>query len=127
MNPLLLLCIDLGLTLSLLLLVVYVTWFRKGAGPTLRPRKAWRGKRRPEARTATPVPVADDPLHEGMARRAEKMRRQGHSVAEIARSLEASTGEVEMVLAITEMGRVQGDAGAEVKAAYGPGKIAGEA
>lgn len=111
MNPLILIGFDVVFSAVLILLVLYLSWSR----PRLAAEAPGLPAREPvPEQTAEKVqggetlaPESRDRAAEvgDMAGRAQSLRRQGLSVEQIASRLQSPRGEVEMVLALSDMGR----------------------
>ena len=113
MNPLILIAFDLVFSAVLILLVMHLPWGRlrmlveaqgmAQAGPVREQAYERTDRTDPEAvEHGKSVEVGD------MTSQAESLRKQGLSVEDIASRLQSPRGEIEMVLALSEMGKKVG-------------------
>jgi len=112
MNPLLLVIVDLFFSACFALLVLYVAWrwiqphmpsvthtVKKDASEDV----ILKAKGRQDVETDEPNDEVDDG---DITQRAERLKEKGLSVEKIAGQLKVPTGEIEMVLALSEMKKI---------------------
>jgi hypothetical protein len=117
MNPLILIGFDVAFSAVLILLVLYLSWNRLGPVPEApgiparEPVPERTAEKAQGAETLAPEGRDRDAQVGDMTSRAQSLRRQGLSVEQIASRLQSPRGEIEMLLALSDMGRgVEGTA-----------------
>lgn len=105
MNPLILIGFDLVFSAVLILLVLYLAWGRvrwvlDARGMRLEERIPAQAPEPGERQACRPNSDVDD-----MTSQAQCLKKQGLSVEEIAGRLQSPRGEIEMLLALSEMGK----------------------
>ncbi len=111
MHPLILIGLDLVFSAVLILLVLHLTWGRlrtvlEAQGIALTAALEAEAPETTESVEKTEAPVQSESVAVGdMASQAERLRRQGLSVEDIASRLQSPRGEIEMILALSEMGK----------------------
>jgi hypothetical protein len=111
MNPLILIGFDLLFSAVLILLVLYLAWGRlrivlEAQGLTLGDTMAEQETDEVEgAEEREAVDTGESAAVGSMTYQAQRLRKQGLSVEEIASRLKSPRGEIEMILALSEMGK----------------------
>ena len=114
MHPLILIGFDLVFSAVLILLVLHLTWGRlrkvlEAQGMALaEPVREPASERTDRAEQAEAVEHGDSLQIGNMTSQAESLRKQGLSVEDIASRLQSPRGEIEMILALSEMGKTAG-------------------
>jgi hypothetical protein len=121
MNPLILVGLDLAVSAALILLAMYVVWSRvqsrmeslggRQDGAAVKPLHT-APESKEEVRTADEEPAGEWAFG-GITEQAASLRKKGCSTEQIAHRLQLPTREVEMVLAISDMGNT-GNRGREM-------------
>jgi hypothetical protein len=111
MNPLILIGFDVVFSAVLILLVLHLVWSRPrlaAEAPGIPVREPVPEQTAEKAQGGdTLAPESRDRAAEvgDLAGRAQSLRRQGLSVEQIASRLQSPRGEIEMILALSDMGR----------------------
>ncbi len=114
MNPLILVGFDLVVSAVLILLAMYVVWSRVQSRLNSLADKETLPipKAPPQEKVERPGPPKEEKQREwafgGITEQAATLKRKGCSLEQIAQRLQLPTREVEMMLAISEMGNTEG-------------------